>query len=62
MTTGLLARDVWRESLEVAKRAGISWIKRPFFAWRVVRHWQRHHNLEASINDALSAYVWEHLD
>ncbi|MFH0881562.1 MAG: hypothetical protein V2A56_01110 [bacterium] len=61
MTNGLLVRDVWRESLAVATRAGVSWYKRPFFAWRVVRRWKRHNSLENAINDALSAYVWDHL-
>lgn len=61
MSNGLGIGDIWRESMEVAKRAHIGWLKRPFFAWRVVRHWKRHHNLEASINDALSAYVWDRL-
>ena len=62
MSSGLQAKDVWREAIEVAKRARIGWHRRFFFAWRVVRHWKRHHNLEVSINNALSTYVWERLD
>lgn len=62
MTNGLLAKDVWREAKAVAKRARVPWYKQAFFALRVLRHWNRYHNLEVAINDALSAYVWDQLD